>query len=82
MALSKDEILAGLTTIIVDETGLDAGEITLEKSFSDDLDVDSLSLMTIIAGAEQEFGVMIPDEELPNLSTVGDAVTFIEGAQK
>ena len=78
----KNEILAGLAEIVAEETGLDANEVALDKSFTDDLDIDSLSMMTIVTLAEEKFDVRIPDEEVKNLTTVGDAVTFIEGAQK
>ncbi len=78
---SKDEILAGLAEIVAEETGIDTGEVTMEKSFTDDLDIDSLSMMTIVTLAEEKFDVRIPDDEVKNLATVGDAVTFIDGAQ-
>ena len=78
---SKDEILAGLAEIVAEETGIDTGEVTMEKSFTDDLDIDSLSMMTIVTLAEEKFYVRIPDDEVKNLATVGDAVTFIDGAQ-
>ena len=80
MALSNDEVLAGLAEIVNDETGIDAAEVTPEKSFTDDLDIDSLSMMTIVVNAEDRFGVRIPDEEVANLTTVKDAVDFIVGA--
>ena len=48
-----------------------------DKSFTDDLDIDSLSMMTIVVNAEEKFGVRIPDDEVKNLKTVRDAVTFI-----
>ena len=78
MALSNDEILAGLAELITDETGIAADEVALEKSFTDDLDIDSISMMTIVVNAEEKFGVTIPDEESKNLKTVGDAVAYIE----
>ena len=56
---------------------LSADEVALDKSFTDDLDIDSISMMTIVVNAEEKFGVTIPDEEVKNLKTVGDAVTFI-----
>lgn len=81
MALSKDEILAGLAELVNDETGIAADTVTMDKSFTDDLDIDSISMMTIVVNAEEKFDVKIPDEEVQNLKTVGDAVTFIEQAQ-
>ena len=77
MALSEQEVLAGLAEIVVEETGVDAADVQLDKSFTDDLDIDSLSMMTIVTLAEEKFDVRIPDEEVKNLVTVGDAVTFI-----
>ena len=80
MALSNDEVLAGLAEIVNEETGIDAAEVTAEKSFTDDLDIDSLSMMTIVTVAEEKFEVTIPDEEVANLATVKDAVDFIVSA--
>jgi acyl carrier protein len=57
-----------------------ADDVQLDKSFTDDLDVDSLSMVEIIYAAEEKFGVSIPDEEAKNLKTVGDAVAYIERA--
>jgi acyl carrier protein len=81
VALEPEAVLEGLTEIIVDETGLDPAEITLEKSFADDLDIDSLSMMTIVTLAEEKFLVEIPDEAIKQLTTVGDAVKFIAGTE-
>ena len=78
---SNEEILAGLAEIINEETGLATEAVELDKSFTDDLDIDSISMMTIVVNAEEKFGVRIPDEEVKNLSTVGDAVEFISKAQ-
>jgi acyl carrier protein len=77
MAMTEQEILAGLAEIVNEETGLDAESVQMDKSFTDDLDIDSLSMMTIVVNAEDRFGVRIPDEEVKNLSTVGDAVGYI-----
>jgi len=81
MAYTEQEVLAGLAEIVSEETGLPTDAVLAEKSFTDDLDIDSLSMMTIVTHAEDKFGVRIPDEEVKNLSTVGDAVSFITGAQ-
>ena len=80
MALSKDEVLAGLAELVNEETGLAAESVQMDKSFSDDLDIDSISMMTIVVNCEDKFGVKIPDEEVKNLETVGDAVNFIVNA--
>jgi acyl carrier protein len=81
MALSQDEVLAGLAELINDETGIATDTVEMGKSFTDDLDIDSISMMTIVVNAEEKFDVKIPDEEVKNLVTVGDAVTFIVNAQ-
>jgi acyl carrier protein len=81
MALSQEEVLAGLAAIVTDETGIATEAIQLEKSFTDDLDIDSISMMTIVVNAEDKFDVKIPDEEVKNLLTVGDAVNYITKAQ-
>ena len=78
---SKDEILAGLAEIVNEETGLETEAVQLEKSFTEDLDIDSISMMTIVVNAEEKFDVTIPDEEVKNLKTVQDAVDFIDNAQ-
>ena len=81
MAQSEQEILAGLADIINEETGLEQDAVQLDKAFTEDLDIDSLSMMTIVVNAEEKFGVRIPDDEVKNLKTVGDAVAFIQKSQ-
>jgi len=81
MAQSEQEILQGLADIVNEETGVDAADVQLDKSFTEDLDIDSLSMMTIVVNAEEKFGVRIPDDDVKNLSTVGDAVKYIQNAQ-
>ena len=80
MAQSEQEILAGLAEIVNEETGISTDEVQPEKSFTEDLDIDSLSMMTIVVNAEEKFGVKIPDDDVKSLSTVGDAVSYIQRA--
>ena len=80
MATTLD-IRAELAEIVNEVAGVDADDVQLEKSFVDDLDIDSLSMVEIVVAAEEKFSVRIPDEEVKNLKTVGDAVSFIERAQ-
>ena len=77
MALSTEEVLSGLAELVNDETGIATDTIALDKSFTDDLDIDSISMMTIVVNAEEKFDVKIPDEDVVNLKTVGDAVSYI-----
>jgi acyl carrier protein len=81
MASSEQEILSGLAEIVNEETGLPVESVEPGKSFTDDLDIDSLSMMTIVVNAEEKFGVRIPDDDVKNLATVGDAVAYIQQAQ-
>jgi acyl carrier protein len=74
---SSEEILAGLAEIVEEVAGVSAADVTADKSFTDDLDIDSLSMVEIAVQAEDKFGVKIPDDELANLKTVGDAVDYI-----
>ena len=78
---TTEEIRTELAEIVNEVTGIPAADVQLEKSFTDDLDVDSLSMVEIAVAAEERFEVRIPDEEIKNLRTVGDAVTYIERAQ-
>ena len=80
MAVSEQTILEGLAEIVNEETGLDTASVQFDKSFTDDLDIDSLSMMTIVVNAEEKFGVRIPDDDVKGLSTVGDAVSYIAKA--
>ena len=80
MALTQQEILAGLAEIVNEVAGIPAADVQMEKSFTDDLDVDSLSMVEVVVAAEEKFGVRIPDDDVKNLKTVGDAVTYIEKA--
>jgi acyl carrier protein len=81
MAYTEEEVLKGLAEIVNEETGLPVEDVKAEASFTDDLDVDSLSMMTIATLAEERFEVTIPDDEVANLTTVQDAVKYIVGAQ-
>ena len=78
---TNEEILAGMAEILNEVADVPAEDVTEDKSFTDDLDVDSLSMVEVVVAAEEKFGVSIPDDEVKNLKTVGDAVSFIENAQ-
>lgn len=78
---STEEIRSSLAEIVNEIAGIPVEDVQLEKSFTDDLDVDSLSMVEVVVAAEEKFSVKIPDDEVKNLKTVGDAVSFIERAQ-
>jgi acyl carrier protein len=79
--MSTEEIRAALADIVNEVAGVDTDDVQLDKSFVDDLDVDSLSMVEVVVEAEEKFGVTIPDDQVKNLKTVGDAVSYIESAQ-
>lgn len=72
------QILAGLAEIVEEVAGVSQDEVTPEKSFVDDLDIDSLSMVEIAIAAQDKFGVEIPDDQLKDLKTVQDVITFIQ----
>ena len=77
----KNEIQADLATIVEEVAGVPSDDVQMDKEFVADLDVDSLSMVEIVVAAEEKFGVRIPDDQVKNLKTVGDAVNFIDSAQ-
>lgn len=74
---TQEEVLAGLAEIVNEVAGIEEGEVQLDKSFTGDLDVDSLTMVEVVVAAEEKFDVKIPDDEVKNLNTVGDAVSYI-----
>ena len=78
---STEEIRTDLAEIVNEVAGVPVDDVQLDKSFVDHLDVDSLSMVEVVVAAEEKFDVKIPDDEVKNLRTVGDAVAFIERAQ-
>ena len=75
--MTDQEILAGLAEIIDEIAGVPADEVSPEKSFVDDFDIDSLSMVEIAVAAQDKFGVEIPDDQLKDLKTVQDVVSYV-----
>jgi acyl carrier protein len=80
MAMTQAEILSGLGEIIDEIAGVPADEVTPDKTFVDDLDIDSLSMVEIAVAAQDKFGVEIPDDQLKDLKTVQDVINYVERA--
>ena len=76
------EIAERVKNIIVDKLGVEASEVTIEASFTNDLGADSLDTVELIMEFEKEFGISIPDDQAEKIATVGDAVSYIEANAK
>ena len=76
------EIATKVQAIIVDKLGVDEKDVTPEASFTNDLGADSLDTVELIMELEREFEIQIPETEAEKITTVGDAIAFIENAGK
>lgn len=74
-------VLERVTKVIVDRLGVEESEVKLEASFTGDLGADSLDVVELVMELEDEFDMEISDEDAEGMSTVGDAVTYIEKKQ-
>ena len=75
------EVTDRVKAIIVDKLGVDEGQVTETASFTTDLGADSLDTVDLIMEFEKEFDIKIPDDQAEKISTVGDAIAYIENAQ-
>ncbi len=75
--MERTQVVEGLAEILEEVAGVNPDDVAEEKSFTEDLDVDSLSMVEVVVAAEEKFDVKIPDDEVQNLKTVGDAVSYI-----
>lgn len=75
---NTDAIFEKVKVIIVEQLGVDEDAVTMEASFRDDLEADSLDLVELIMAFEEQFGGEISDEEAQKITTVGEAVRFLE----
>ena len=76
------DINAKVKAIIVDKLGVEESEVTPTASFTNDLGADSLDTVELIMEFEKAFGITIPDEAAEKISTVGDAIAYIENNTK
>lgn len=72
------EIASRVKAIIVDKLGVDESEVTETASFTTDLGADSLDTVELIMEFEKEFNITIPDDKAEGITTVGDAISYIE----
>ena len=76
------EIESKVKAIIVDKLGVDGAEVVATASFTNDLGADSLDTVELIMEFEKEFGINIPDDQAEKITTVGDAISYIEANAK
>jgi acyl carrier protein len=76
------EIAQKVKSIIIDKLGVEESEVTPEASFTNDLGADSLDTVELIMEFEKEFNISIPDEQAENISTVGQAIAYLESNVK
>jgi acyl carrier protein len=77
MEKTSQEILTSLASIVEEFIGVPIEDVKPDANLIEDLDIDSLSMVEIVVSAQDTFGVQIPDEELKNLLTVGDVVSYV-----
>jgi acyl carrier protein len=75
--MERPEIEKKLVEVLVDELGIASESITMDATFEEDLEVDSLGVVELLMALEDTFGVKIPDEEAEAISTVGEAVDLV-----
>jgi acyl carrier protein len=64
--------------VICEQLSVTEGEVENDKRFQEDLNADSLDVVELIMALEEEFGIEIPDDDVANMKTVGDVVSYIE----
>jgi acyl carrier protein len=81
LGLDREEILNKIQEITADRLGVDESDVTPEASFREDLEADSLDLVELIMELEEQFGMEIPDEEAEKITTVEEAVDYVQEHQ-
>ena len=72
------EIFEKVKSVVAEQLGIDEEEITMESSFNDDLEADSLDIVELMMALEDEFKIEISDEDAGKISTIGDVVEYIK----
>jgi len=81
-SLKKEEVMSGISekikSVIAEQLGVKPDEVTDQAKFVDDLGADSLDTVELVMALEEEYGIEIPDEDAEKLTTVGEAIKYIE----
>ncbi len=76
--MNEQEIFERVKGIVVEQLGVEEGNVTMEATFVDDLSADSLDIVELVMALEEEFDMEIPDTDAEKIVTVGDVVKYIE----
>jgi acyl carrier protein len=77
--MERAEIESRMIDLLVDELGIDRDKITMEATFEEDLEVDSLGVVELLMAIDDAFGVEIPDEDAEQITTVREAIDMVAG---
>ncbi|MDR1651265.1 MAG: acyl carrier protein [Synergistaceae bacterium] len=77
--MQSDEIMVKLKELVIDRLNVEEDQIKPDASFIEDLGADSLDIVELIMGIEEEFDVEIPDEDAEKLTNVGEALAYVKG---
>ena len=75
--MDRQEVLSALQEVAVEVLSVDAASVTENARFKEDLDADSLDLVELVMGLEERFDISVPEEDLENVGTVGQAVDLV-----
>lgn len=74
---AAEQVSARVTTIVGDQLGVDTPSLVPEANLLDDLGADSLDVVELVMALEEEFGIEVPDDDVENIRTIGDIVTYV-----
>jgi acyl carrier protein len=77
--MEREEVLTALRDVAIEVLSVDGSTVVETARFKEDLDADSLDLVELVMGLEEKFDITVPEEDLADVTTVGDAVTLVLG---